>query len=207
MKKLRENNERVRALTTAEESKLLATLNVWAGRVTRIALLTGMRQGELLGLRKHAVDLEHGMLSLTDTKNGEPRTVFLNAEALAILRAAIDASPCDHIFISRTKKPYTTDGFRSVFRAAVARAGITDFRFHDTRHTTATRLRRVNVGLDIVQKALGHKSLRMTARYAHIEPATMRAAMTQLPALATPTATPTTSTRAVEPPRRVRRAG
>lgn len=72
VKKLREKNERVRALTTAEESKLLSTLNAWAGRVTRVALLTGMRQGELLGLRKDAVDLEHGMLSLTDTKNGEP---------------------------------------------------------------------------------------------------------------------------------------
>lgn len=68
------------------------------------------------------------------------------------------------------------------------RAAVTNFRFHDTRHTTAPRLRRANVGLDVIAKALGHKSLRMTMRYAHIEPVTMRAAMTQLPALATPAA-------------------
>ncbi len=147
-----------------------------------------MRQSELVGLRKDAVDAEHAMVSLTDTKNGEPRPVFLNEEALAVIRQAMAASPCEHVFVSRMKKPYTADGFRSVFRRACERAGITDFRFHDTRHTTATRLRRANVGLDVVAKALGHKSLRMTTRYAHIEPATMRAAMTQLPALAAPAA-------------------
>lgn len=186
VKKLREKNERVRSLTTEEESRLLAALKVHAARVTRVALLTGMRQSELLGLRKGAVDAEHAMVTLTDTKNGEPRPVFLNEEALAVIQQAMAASPCEHVFVSRVKMPYTADGFRSVFRRACVRAGITDFRFHDTRHTTATRLRRANVGLDVVAKALGHKSLRMTTRYAHIEPATMRAAMTQLPALATP---------------------
>lgn len=54
-----------------------------------------------------------------------------------------------------------------------------------TRATLARRTRRRGVGLDVVAKALGHKSLRMTMRYAHIEPVTMRAAMPQLPALVT----------------------
>jgi integrase len=60
--------------------------------------------------------------------------------------------------VSRTKKPYTADGFRSVFRRACERAAVTNFRFHDTRHTTATRLRRANVGLDVVAKALGTRA-------------------------------------------------
>jgi integrase len=187
MKKLRESAERVRSLSTAEESRLLGKLNVWAGRVTRVALLTGMRQGELLSLRKTAVDLQHGTVTLADTKNGEPRPVYLNAEAATIVREAMAASPGDHVFVSRARRPYTSDGFRSVFRRARERAKVQDFRFHDTRHTTATRLRRANVGLDAVAKALGHKSLRMTTRYAHIEPITMRAAMAALPPLATAT--------------------
>lgn len=132
----------------------------------------------------------HGTLTLTDTKNREPRVVFLNEQAAALVRDAIAASPCEHVFVSRTKKPYTADGFRSVFRRACERSAVINFRFHDTRHTTATRLRRANVGLDVVAKALGHKSLRMTMRYAHIEPVTMRAAMNQLPRLAVDIDTP-----------------
>lgn len=186
VKKLREPAERVRSLTTDEESRLLAKLNDHAGRITRLALLTGMRQSEVIGLRKNAVDLQHGTVTLTDTKNGEPRVVYLNDEASAVVREAMAVSSCEHVFVSRTKKPYTADGFRAVFRRACERAKVTNFRFHDTRHTTATRLRRANVGLDVVAKTLGHKSLRMTTRYAHIEPLTMRAAMAQLPALAAP---------------------
>jgi integrase len=78
VKKLREGTERVRSLSTAEESKLLGRLNVWAGRVTRVALLTGMRRRRAAGTAKDLLDLQHGTLTLTDTKNREPRVVFLN---------------------------------------------------------------------------------------------------------------------------------
>ncbi|MFO0667429.1 MAG: site-specific integrase [Polyangiaceae bacterium] len=188
VKKLRQQNERVRSLTEEEEAKLLGELNVWAGRITRVALLTGMRQGELLKLPKAAVNLAHGSLLLTDTKNGDPRTVYLNTEALAIVREAMGASRCDSVFTSRTGKPYSGDGFRAVFHRAIERAGIEDFRFHDTRHTTATRLRRADVGIDVVSRALGHRSIRMSMRYAHIEPGAMHKAMSSLPALSTPVA-------------------
>lgn len=92
VKKFREATERVRSLATAEEFKLLGNLNVWAGRVTRVALLTGMRQGELLGPRKTSVGLQHGTLTLTDTKSREPRVVFLDDQAAGLVRDAIAAS-------------------------------------------------------------------------------------------------------------------
>jgi integrase len=88
VKKFREATERVRSLSTAEESKLLGRLNVWAGRVTRLVLLTGMRQGELLGLRKTSVDLQHGTLTLTDTKNREPRVRASRRHQLPVPRHA-----------------------------------------------------------------------------------------------------------------------
>ena len=72
-------------------------------------------------------------------------------------------------------------GVRSIFYRARARAGVTDLRFHDLRHTTATRLRRSGAGLDVVADVLGHATLTMARRYAHLGKETMRAAMAALP--------------------------
>ena len=71
---------------------------------------------------------------------------------------------------------------------ARTRAGVTDFRFHDLRHTIATRLRRAGAGLDVVADVLGHATLTMARRYAHLGKETMRAAMAALPSPAAPTA-------------------
>jgi len=94
-------------------------------------------------------------------------------------------SPGSFVFANAKGERYTCDGVRVLFRRAVEKAGLDDFRFHDLRHTTATRLRRAGAGLDTVGGRAGHATLAMAARYAHIGSADLRAAMASLPAPAT----------------------
>jgi integrase len=95
------------------------------------------------------------------------------------------------VFSNGKGQRYTCDGVRVLFGRAVKNAGLDDFRFHDLRHTTATRLRRAGAGLDVVADVLGHSSLVMARRYAHLGSADLRAAMDSLPAPAEPVAVET----------------
>lgn len=147
-----------------------------------------MRQSEVVKLRKTDVDLDARQITLTKTKSNKVRPVYLNDDALAVLKEAMATSPGEHVFTTQKGKPYTSDGVRSIFNRARARAGVTDFRFHDLRHTTATRLRRAGAGLDVVADVLGHATLTMARRYAHLGKETMRAAMAALPSPVAPMA-------------------
>jgi integrase len=186
--RLKEPPGRVRHLSADEEAKLFGALPVQVRRIVVIAVLTGMRQAEVVQLQKSAVDLDARQITLTKTKSNKIRAVYLNDAAVAVLKEAMAASPCAHVFASRKGKPYTEDGVRAIFYRARARAGVSDFRFHDLRHTTATRLRRAGAGLDVVADVLGHATLAMARRYAHLGKETMRAAMEALPPLALPVA-------------------
>lgn len=186
--RLKEPPGRVRHLSGDEEAKLFGALPLQVRRIVVLAVLTGMRQAEVVQLKKSAVDLDARQITLTRTKSNKVRPVYLNDDAVAVLKEAMAASSCEHVFASRKGKPYTEDGVRSIFYRARARAGVKDFRFHDLRHTTATRLRRTGAGLDVVADVLGHATLTMARRYAHLGKETMRAAMAALPAPAAPIA-------------------
>ena len=179
---LKEPPGRVRHLSDEEEARLLAELGPSLLRVVLAAVLTGMRQGEVLGLTKGAVDLVGRRVTLTKTKANRVRHVPLGEHALAVFQDAMAAAPGDHVFPSGLGKPYTGGGLRGPFHAAVERAGLDDFRFHDLRHTLATRLRLRGAGLDAIAKILGHSSLAQTQRYAHLGEDTLRAAMESVPA-------------------------
>ncbi len=84
------------------------------------------------------------------------------------------------MFVGKRGKPYTRHGFGCMFRRAVKKAEIEDFRFHDTRHDFASRVRRDGVGLDIIANLLGHSSLEMANRYAHVGNEQMIAAVFEL---------------------------
>lgn len=164
-----ENNNRVRFLSTAEEKALT---NVIAQRYPEhldefyFARLTGLRQGSMYGLTWTMVDLESGELHLPRTKNGSPLHVPLNSEAIAILEGR-RTNGMGAVFISgATGKPLR--GPKHWFTDAVREAHITDFRWHDLRHDYATRLRRAGVSLEDIADLLGHKSLSMSRRYAHV---------------------------------------
>jgi integrase len=138
--------------------------------LVRLALLTGMRQGELLGLRWNDVDLERGLASLPRTKSGHPRSVALSAPAVELLRELAEHRVLGwpEVFANprrwgRPTYPHTG------FKRAVERAGLEDFRFHDLRHTFASYLLSAGATLPELAAALGHRSLAMVQRYAHLE--------------------------------------
>jgi len=111
--------------------------------VVRLALETAMRQSELVGLRWEHVDHTRRIAHLTDTKNGEARTVPLSTMALAVLRA-LPRSIRGQVFPS-----LTTEAVKRAFSRAIRRAGIEDLHFHDLRHEATTRF--FELGLNIME--------------------------------------------------------
>lgn len=132
-------------------------------------LYTGMRRGEVLNLTWEQVDLKQGMIRLTQTKNGEARDIPINETVrlvLAGLRTRIDVPWVFHAE-DGDKFPDT----RKRFEWACKEAKITDLHFHDLRHTFASWLVMRGTPIATVSELLGHKSISMTMRYAHLSPA------------------------------------
>lgn len=179
VKMLKEPPGRVRWLSDAERQRLYASLPVEFARVVTAGALSGMRRAELVGLRKEQVDLKRRLIALTKTKSNRTRHVPISDALAAVLKDALACSDGEqpHVFMSRRKVPYTPDGVSSFFRKLVKRAGIEDFHLHDLRHDFATQVRRHGAGLDVVAKLLGHSTLAMSQRYAHLGDDTMRSAV------------------------------
>ena len=173
-------------MSDSEESSLRATIaKSYSEHLPEleIALMTGMRQGEQFGLTWHRVDLDNATVRLNKTKNGKPRFVRLNTRALVVMRALRELSlHAGRVFANQ--EPYW-------FSHAVQEAGIADFHWHDLRHTFASRLVMAGVDIRTVQELLGHESITITMRYAHLSP---QHRATALEKLCQPTAT-TTATR------------
>ena len=132
-----------------------------------MAVETGMRMGELFGLRWEQVHLERREVRLVVTKSNRPRVIPLSDRAVAILAASPRIATSPYVFTN----PHTGKRYRNLwqsFRKACSRAGITDFRWHDLRHTFASW--HVQNGTDLyrLSRMLGHSTLQMSARYAHL---------------------------------------
>jgi site-specific recombinase XerD len=196
VKLLQENNARVRYLTDVEEVRLRAETGETRWPIVALALNTGLRRGELFCLRWENADFTTSVLTIPRTKAGRTRHVPMNAEVRAILGA----------LESRLRSPYVVPSAKGstpldahnficrVFAPALRRAGIHDFRWHDLRHTFASRLVMRGVDLRSVQELLGHTDIKMTLRYSHLSPAHLLAAVERLPAPPTGTATRTSDT-------------
>ncbi len=172
----REHNQRDRWLSQDEEERLLKAFAPWLRQVVVFALNTGMRMGEILALMWHAVDLNRSTAMVYRSKNGERRTIPINQTVLALLKeqAKVRSLSTTLVFPSKTFTLLEGWHLRRSFRAALKRAKIEDFHFHDLRHTFATRLVHAGVELYKVQRLLGHKSPLMTQRYAHHYPESLR---------------------------------
>lgn len=133
-----------------------------------VALNTGMRRNEILNLTRNSIDWQNRLARLEDTKNGETRHVPLNDTAVEALRS-LPARLDSRLF------PFKDDHSVSrTFRRAVERAGISDFRLHDCRHTFASYHAMAGVQGRGLQSLLGHKDPRMTVRYSHLSDAYLR---------------------------------
>jgi integrase len=136
-----------------------------------------MRRGEILGLRYLDVDLTNRRILLPQTKNGDGRIVYLNEMAMMVFDSAAraDARPTDRVFADW--EGYKVDiGFDRARREVE----LEDFRFHDLRHTAASWMRMAGADIHTVAQALGHKDLRMAARYQHLSPAFLADAVSKL---------------------------
>jgi integrase len=138
-----------------------------------LSLTTGGRQSEIMGLRWPQIDLKRRTATLGDTKNGDIRVLPLSGEALTLLkqRARVRNLTDDRIFppSEGAKKSKFIDLGKS-FLAAKKDAGITDFKWHDLRHTAASYLTMNNVSPLQISKILGHKTMAMVSRYSHLAP-------------------------------------
>ncbi|MEO1074970.1 MAG: site-specific integrase [Bacteroidota bacterium] len=162
----------------------------WIKDVVLVAVGTGLRLGEVCALRWGAVDLEHRMLTVRSgddfvTKSGHERAVPLAGDALAVLErlaAQRDASGegdrRDFVLVMPSGKPlrpnYVSRRFKHYARLAKLPESI---RFHSLRHTTASWLTMRGVPLPVTQRILGHSSITVTERYAHLAPEVMHEAM------------------------------
>lgn len=178
----RENNGRIRFLSPEEESKLRELIQELCPHhlpELELAINTGMRMGEQYAMTWDCVDFERRLLTLPRTKNGETRHIPLNDPAIAALRMAQSLSNGQpYVFLNRFGQQLKTP--REWFDGVVRKAALADFTWHCLRHTFASRLVMAGVDLRTVQELMGHKTINMTVRYAHLAPQHQLAAVQRL---------------------------
>ncbi|MGM0578959.1 MAG: tyrosine-type recombinase/integrase [Myxococcota bacterium] len=180
VRKPKEPRGRVRFLEDDERDRLLeacrASDNAHLYPVVVLALSTGMRKGEILGLRWRDVDLERGRIVLHETKNGERRVVPLAGKPREVIRehAKVRALDTDLVFPGRHPRgggPPKLATIRGPWLKAMEAAAVDDFRFHDLRHSAASYLAMNGATPSEIAAVLGHKTLQMVKRYAHLSDA------------------------------------
>ena len=166
---LKVSRPRVRFLSREEFSRLHEAASAELKSILVLSVETGLRKEELLGLTVAGIDLRRRELHLEHTKTDTPRRVPLSPAALSTIRDILEQR-------SRPRSAYLfckSDGTRignprKAFEGACARAGIEDFRFHDLRHTFASWWVQQGGDLYRLSRILGHSSLLMSSRYAHL---------------------------------------
>ena len=173
--RLKESRGRVRFLSDAEREALLSACkesdNKYLYSIVVLALSTGARKNEVLNLKWENVDFNRQVITLHETKNGERRLLPLQGYAyqliLALSKSRVFTS--EYLFPSdRTNKPVDV---KKSWETSIKRAGIEDFRFHDLRHSTASYLAMDGASMTDIAEVLGHKTLQMVKRYAHLSEA------------------------------------
>jgi integrase len=180
---LPEAAERVRELSIEEEDRLFAALRPDYHPMVDFALRTGIRLANVIGLTWSQVDYDAGVIRLklkSRQPGGKPHTVPLGRELKLFLAQHCKGHHPIYVFTYCCQKsrggeraageryPFSQDGWRKPWKAALEAAGVRDFRFHDTRHTAASRVLRTCGNLKVVQRLLGHADIASTVRYAHI---------------------------------------
>lgn len=167
---------RVRFLSDDERERLLEACKQSDSpilyMVVVLALSTGMRKAEIMGLKWPDVDLHQQRATLHETKNGERRVLPITGHALELLKehSKIRRLDTDLLFPGKVKKHSPID-LRTPWITALRRAEIEDFHFHDLRHSAASYLAMNGASLAEIAEVLGHKTLQMVKRYAHLSEA------------------------------------
>lgn len=137
-----------------------------------LSLNTGLRRGELFGLRWSDIDLENQMLTVVsaNAKTGKTRYVPLNQEASTIISQWFKQSDNKEGFVFENSAGKPLHDVRSSWDKVLVEAGIYNFRWHDLRHSFASHLVQSGIDLYVVKDLMGHSNVKMTERYAHLAP-------------------------------------
>jgi len=166
------NNQIMRWLTDDEEKRLLDAskgyLNGQLPAIITLALHTGMRQGEILNLKWENIDMFKRAITIMQSKTKEPKTIPINDTGFnMLLYKGKVVNMSGYVFTTQNGTRILNTNLQREFWKIVEKAKVENFRFHDLRHTFATRLVQSGVDLYSVAKLLGHKDIKTTQRYAH----------------------------------------
>jgi integrase len=178
IKMLKEPPGRLRYLEPNEIEVLLSKCSDHLQPIVITAVNTGMRKSEILNLKWTDLDLKNRKIIIRNSKNNTSRIIPINQTLYDVFLHLKEVSRNDYVFVD-------TDGhhlgdIKKGFTAALRRAMIQDFRFHDLRHTFGSHLVMQGVDLRTIQQILGHKDIKMTMRYSHLSPAHVQEAVTKL---------------------------
>ena len=170
---------RVRFLSGEELARLMAACDEvghqYIKTIVIVAVATGMRRGEILGLTWGAVDFDRARVTLEHTKNGDRRVVPLAPPAIKALLSLrrIPRIDTDLLFPGKRKADGTIEPInpRNAWAKVVKVAELEDFKFHDLRHTTASYLAMNKASMREIADVLGHKTMEMVKRYSHLSEA------------------------------------
>lgn len=191
---LKEAQERIRELTADEEKRLFARLPEDLAAVAEFALLSGQRRESVITLIWSKVDLSAGRAEVR-VKGDKWHSFPLTPRLVALIANRPKVGPrvftyvCERPAPKRADRParikgerypFSSEGWSRKWKKALSDADITDFRWHDFRHTTGTRLLRATGNLKAAQKLLGHTDIATTARYAHAMEDDVRNAMLEM---------------------------
>jgi integrase len=177
MKLLKEPPGRLRYLTPEEKDRLLdgCAEPPYLRPIVASAIHTGMRRGNIVKLRWPDIDLKRRTILLSKTKNNERNVIPMNATVAAVLQTLPRHLDSEFLFPGVNGNMITM-----AFKRACRRAGLTDLRFHDLRHTFGSHPAMERFNLRTIQQLLGHKDLRMTMRYAHLSAEHLQQAVNRL---------------------------
>ena len=173
-------NLRERVLKEEEEKQLFEAATPHLKPILAVALYTGMRRGEVLKLRWQHVDFEDREIMVVESKSGKARTLPINSFLFHLLYGLRHRDgKSEFVFVNHERgKPFVE--IKRAFNGACKRAEIKDLRFHDLRHTFASRLARNGVDLNTVKELMGHASITTTQRYLHSQAKEKRQAVETL---------------------------
>jgi integrase len=173
VKKLKEPNGRTRFLSENEITRLIDACKASKSKYLLAAVLcgiaTGGRRSEIETLRWRDMSADGRRITLLKTKNGEIRNMHVTGPAYTLLTALREKAAPDAIYVFPSPRdPNRPLDFQTAWKYALDQAGIEDFRFHDLRHTCASYLAMNGASLLDMAEILGHKTLQMVKRYAHL---------------------------------------
>lgn len=190
IKKPKVDNKRIRYLTTEEARTLLEDLesrDLATYRMAYISVFTGLRAGDIFSLEWKNLDRENGLLWVMDGKSGKSRAVYMPDQVKSLFEGMTPGGPEDLIFPGPDGKVRReiTSYFRTSVRKLGFNEGITDrrekFVFHSLRHSAASFLIKSGVDLYKIKEILGHGSIALTERYAHLADHGLKEAAQKMP--------------------------